>query len=140
MPKTSTFVSMVSQRQVVDKRTWRELVAFFPCAMPFRAESSECLECLGDTVNERRAEEAVKKERGQEIAVPALKALFARKTGVRYLIRVPHRGYKGLISGMCLSAARCDCAEELLAVLLAFFRATVSSRWPVALPNSMYSF
>lgn len=72
------------QRQVVDKRVWRELAAFFPRAEAFRADySSECPDCLGDTVSERKAMEAVKRERQQEIALPILKALYARKTGVR---------------------------------------------------------
>lgn len=71
------------QRQVVDKRVWRELVAFFPAAVAFRAEeSSECMACRGETADERRAEEAVKREREQEIALPVLRALYGRKTGV----------------------------------------------------------
>lgn len=70
------------QRQVVDKRVWRELTAFFPGAVPFRVESPECLKCRGESANERRAEEAVRREREQEIALPALKALHGRKTGV----------------------------------------------------------
>lgn len=71
------------QRQIVDKRVWRELVIFFPAAAPFRAESSECLECSGDCANERKAEQAVKREREQEIALPVLRALYGRKAGVR---------------------------------------------------------
>ncbi|CAN0400053.1 unnamed protein product, partial [Hapterophycus canaliculatus] len=71
------------QRQVVDKRVWRELVAFFPAAVPFRADSHECLECRGESANERKVEEAVKKRREEEIALPVLKALYSRKTGVR---------------------------------------------------------
>ncbi|CAM9238920.1 unnamed protein product [Pylaiella littoralis] len=70
------------KRQVVDKRVWRELVAFFPGAVPFRAESSECLECREEGANERKAEEAVRREREQEIVLPVLKALYGRKTGV----------------------------------------------------------
>eukprot|EP00752_Nemacystus_decipiens_P008123 g7263.t1 len=70
------------KRQVVDKRVWRELTAFFPAAVPFRVESPECLECRGESANERKAEEAVRREREQEIALPALKALYGRKTGV----------------------------------------------------------
>eukprot|EP00903_Cladosiphon_okamuranus_P012135 g11384.t1 len=70
------------KRQVVDKRVWRELTAFFPGALPFRVESPECLECRGESANERKAEEAVRREREQEIALPVLKALYARKTGV----------------------------------------------------------
>ncbi len=71
------------QRQVVDKRVWRELVAFFPAAVAFRAEeSSECMACRGEDADERRAKEAVKREREQEIALPVLRALYGRKTGV----------------------------------------------------------
>lgn len=73
---------MPMQRQVVDKRVWKELVAFFPAAKAFRVESPECLQCLGESASERAAEEAVKKEREQEIALPVLKALYSRKTGV----------------------------------------------------------
>lgn len=73
-----------NQRQVVDKRVWRELSAFFPRAEAFRADgSSECPECLGDSVSLVKAEEAVKRARQQEIALPLLKALYSRKTGVR---------------------------------------------------------
>lgn len=67
-------------------------MAFFPAAVPFRADSSECLECLGECANERKAEEAVKREREQEIAVPALKALYGRKTGVRFVARTGRGG------------------------------------------------
>lgn len=73
------------QRQVVDKRVWRELVTFFPAAVSFRADSPECLECHGESANERQAEDAVKKRREEEIALPVLKALYSRKTGVRPL-------------------------------------------------------
>ena len=71
-----------AQRQVVDKRVWRELTAFFPAAVPFRVDSPECLECRGESANERRAEEAVRRQREQEIALPVLKALYGRKSGV----------------------------------------------------------
>lgn len=66
---------------------WRELVLFFPSAVPFRAESSECLECLGESASGKRAEEAVKREREQEIALPVLKALFGRKNGVSITVQ-----------------------------------------------------
>lgn len=74
------------QRQIVDKRVWRELTAFFPAAVPFRVESPECLECRGESANERKAEEAVRRKREQEIALPVLKALYGRKTGVRLAV------------------------------------------------------
>lgn len=78
----SRIYACILQRQVVDKRVWRELTAFFPGAVPFRVESPECLECRGESANERKAEEAVRREREQEIALPVLKALYGRKTGV----------------------------------------------------------
>lgn len=57
-------------------------MAFFPAAEPFRADRAECLECLGECASERKAEEAVKRNREQEISLPVLKALYTRKTGV----------------------------------------------------------
>ncbi|CAM9841846.1 unnamed protein product [Ascophyllum nodosum] len=72
------------KRQVVDKRVWKELVAFFPGAKAFRAENPECLECLGKrkSTSDREAEEAFRREREREISLPVLKALYGRKTGV----------------------------------------------------------
>ncbi|CAM9752612.1 unnamed protein product [Sphacelaria rigidula] len=70
------------KRQVVDKRVWRELVSFFPSAVPFRAGSAECLQCQGESTNSYKKEQEVKRQREHEIALPALKALYGRKNGV----------------------------------------------------------
>lgn len=64
---------------------WRELVSFFPEATPFKVESAECLECLGEVHSGKRAEAAVKRERQQEIALPVLRTLYSRKNGVSFL-------------------------------------------------------
>lgn len=72
-----------SQRQLVDKRVWRELTSFFPKAIAFKADMSECLECQGEASDEQRARAAVKRAREQEIALPVLRALYNRKSGVR---------------------------------------------------------
>lgn len=79
---------------------WRELVTFFPAAVPFRAESSECLECRGESANERKAEEAVKKRREEEIALPVLKALYSRKTGVRRAFRFRRKRRRNTVAEM----------------------------------------
>lgn len=71
------------QRQLVDKRVWRELISFFPKAIAFKADVSECLECQGQASDEQRARAAVKRTREQEIALPVLRALYNRKSGVR---------------------------------------------------------
>ncbi|CAB1101293.1 unnamed protein product [Ectocarpus sp. CCAP 1310/34] len=97
-----------AKRQVVDKRVWRELVLFFPAAVPFRAESVECLECRGLCANERKAEEAVKSQREQEIALPVLRALYGRKTGVPSAALSAPRGSPGYSAGPP-SAARPAC-------------------------------
>lgn len=76
------------QRQVVDKRVWRELVSFFPSAVPFRAGSAECLQCQGESTNSYKKEQEVKRQREHEIALPALKALYGRKNGVSVEARV----------------------------------------------------
>lgn len=93
------------QRQVVDKRVWRELTAFFPAAVPFRVESPECIECRGECANERKAEEAVRRKREQEIALPVLKALYGRKTGVRAM--VDGRWWTSSLSVVTCSWLRC---------------------------------
>lgn len=76
------------QRQVVDKRVWRELVSFFPSAVPFRVGSTECLQCLGESTSSYKKEQEVKRQREHEIAPPVLKALFGRKNGVSVEARV----------------------------------------------------
>lgn len=103
---------LLSQRQVVDKRVWKELKAFFPPAKAFRVETPECLQCLGESVSERAAEEAVKRNREQEISLPVLKALYSRKIGVSEFIsrciEVSTENYSSLFrDGSMLISEKC---------------------------------
>jgi len=103
---TSPVKSAGAPRRRIETRLFRQLQCYYPGAKLLKAKWGECTQCQGVLDKQKKELEVVKEGRSQELEdAPALRELFARKTGVpkHYLVRDSFPGGCPLTGGIyCL--------------------------------------